>query len=131
MFCLICFRNARKCTHGVEVWECFWNTNNCCLLVKLTSSGNFVCFQLRLRLYALSICLLEAMLAEKNMYRNLGYPSIERLWAHRCRFFDLLCAFCSWVLLRFCSLCCCGVASVLLLHLRDRLSCGVAVFFLC
>jgi len=91
MFRLVCFRNARKCTHGVEVCECFWNTNNCCLLVKLTSSGNFVCFQLRLRLYALSICLLEAMLAERNMYRNLGYPSIERLW-HIAVAFLIFCA---------------------------------------
>ena len=44
-----------------------------------------MCFQLRLRLkvYALSICLLEAMLAEKNMYRNLGYPSIEKVGSKR------------------------------------------------
>ena len=56
-----------------------------------TSSVNFVCFQLRLRLYALSICLLEAMLAERNMYRNLGYPSIERLW-HIAVAFLIFCA---------------------------------------
>ena len=30
--------------------------------------------------------------------------------AYRYRFFDVLCTFCSWVLLHFCSLCCCGVA---------------------
>ena len=46
MFRLVCFRNARKCTHGVEVCECFWNTNNCCLLVKLTSTENFEFFRL-------------------------------------------------------------------------------------